>query len=331
MKELDVRIVVTGSLAYDYIMDFPGYFKDHILPDKVHMLSVSFLVDSMRRMRGGVAGNIAYSLALLGERPLVVGSAGQDFREYREWIERQGVDTSGVVEIEDEFTASCFINTDKANNQIVAFYAGAMGESKNLSLLDLGLGTDDFVVISPTDPEAMIRYADECRQLGVPFMFDPGKQTPRLEGEHILAGLDGASVLIGNDYEFGMMARKTGRTEEELIESAPLTVVTRGEKGSTIYSNEPDGQEVEIPIAPITELADPTGAGDAYIAGMVFGLARDFPLPVAGRVAALTAAYAVEQRGCQEHHFTPADFAERYASAFGPAPEIEALAEAVKR
>jgi adenosine kinase len=282
-------------------------------------------------MRGGVAGNIAYSLALLGERPLVVGSAGQDFREYREWIERQGVDTSGIVEIEDEFTASCFINTDKANNQIVAFYAGAMGESKNLSLLDLGLGADDFVVISPTDPEAMIRYADECRQLGVPFMFDPGKQTPRLEGEHILAGLDGASVLIGNDYEFGMMARKTGRTEEELIESAPLTVVTRGEKGSTIYSNEPDGQEVEIPIAPITELADPTGAGDAYIAGMVFGLARDFPLPVAGRVAALTAAYAVEQRGCQEHHFTPADFAERYASAFGPAPEIEALAEAVKR
>jgi adenosine kinase len=331
LKELDVRIVVTGSLAYDYIMDFPGYFKDHILPDKVHMLSVSFLVDSMRRMRGGVAGNIAYSLALLGERPLVVGSAGQDFGEYREWIERQGVDTSGIVEIEDEFTASCFINTDKSNNQIVAFYAGAMGESKNLSLLDLGLGADDFVVISPTDPEAMIRYADECRQLGVPFMFDPGKQTPRLEGEHILAGLDGASVLIGNDYEFGMMARKTGRTEEELIESTPLTVVTRGEKGSTIYSNEPDGQEVEIPIAPIAELADPTGAGDAYIAGMVFGLARNFPLPVAGRVAALTAAYAVEQRGCQEHHFTPADFAERYASAFGPAPEIEALAEAVKR
>jgi adenosine kinase len=325
-----VRIVVTGSLAYDYIMDFPGNFKDHILEDKVHMLTVSFLVDSMRRMRGGVAGNIAYSLALLGERPLVVGSAGGDFGEYREWIEGQGVDTSGIVENEDEFTASCFINTDKANNQIVAFYAGAMEDSKKLSLLDLGLGEDDLVVISPTDPEAMIRYADECRQLGVPFMFDPGKQTPRLEGEHILAGLDGARVLIGNDYEFGMMARKTGKSEEELIESAPLTIVTRGEKGSTIYSNE-TGDEVEIPIAPITELADPTGAGDAYIAGIVFGLARDFPLPVAGRVAALTAAYAVEQRGCQEHHFTPADFAERYASAFGSAPEIEALAEAVKR
>lgn len=325
-----MRIVVTGSLAYDYIMDFPGNFKDHILPDKVHMLTVSFLVDSMRRMRGGVAGNIAYSLALLGERPLVVGSAGGDFGEYREWIEGQGVDVSGIVENEDEFTASCFINTDKANNQIVAFYAGAMEDSKKLSLLDLELGADDLVVISPTDPEAMIRYADECRQLGVRFMFDPGKQTPRLEGEHILAGLDGASVLIGNDYEFGMMARKTGKSEEELIASTPLAVVTRGEQGSTIYSNE-TGEEVEIPIAPIAELADPTGAGDAYIAGIVFGLARDFPLPVAGRVAALTAAYAVEQRGCQEHHFTPADFAERYASAFGPAPEIEALAETVKR
>lgn len=326
-----MRIVVTGSLAYDYIMNFPGNFKDHILPDKVHMLTVSFLVDSMRRMRGGVAGNIAYSLALLGERPLVVGSAGGDFGEYREWMEDKGVDTSGIVEIEDDFTASCFINTDEANNQIVAFYSGAMEDTKKLSLLELGLDADDLVVISPTDPEAMMRYVDECRQLGVRFMFDPGKQTPRLEGEHILAGLDGASVLIGNDYEFAMMAQKAGRTEEELIRSAPLTVVTRGKEGSTIYSNESDEGEVQIPIAPIAHLADPTGAGDAYIAGIVFGLARDFPLPVVGRVAALTAAYAVEQQGCQEHGFTLDEFAGRYRAAFGSAPEVEALAEAVKR
>jgi adenosine kinase len=325
-----MRIVVTGSLAYDYIMDFPGHFKDHILPDKAHMLTVSFLVDSMRRMRGGVAGNIAYSLALLGERPLVVASAGQDFGEYREWMERQGIDTSGIVETEDDFTASCFINTDKSNNQIVAFYAGAMAQAKNLSLLDLGLTADDLVVISPTDPEAMSRYADECRQLGVPFLFDPGKQTPRLEGEQILAGMTGASVLIGNDYEFAMLAQKTGRTEEELISAAPLTVVTRGEQGSTIYA-ETDGQEVNIPIAPVTDVVDPTGAGDAYIAGLVFGLARRFPLEVVGRIAALTAAYAIEQRGCQEHHFTPAEFAERYANVFGSSPEVESLAEPVKR
>ena len=324
-----MRIVVTGSLAYDYIMNFPGDFKDHVLPDKAHMLSVSFLVDSMRRMRGGVAGNVAYSLALLGERPLVVASAGQDFGEYREWMERQGVDASGIAEVEDDFTASCFINTDMANNQLVAFYPGAMAQAKSLSLMDLDLGADDLVVISPTDPEAMSRYADECRSLGVPFLFDPGKQTPRLSGGQILTGLEGASVLISNDYEFAMMAQKTGKSEEELISSAPLTVVTRGEEGSTIYTNENSEGRVEIPVAPITGVVDPTGAGDAYIAGLVFGLARDFPMPVVGRVAALTAAYAVEQQGCQEHRYTPAEFAERYAGAFGPTPEVEALAEPV--
>jgi adenosine kinase len=331
MKESTVRIVVTGSLAYDYIMNFPGDFKDHILPDKAHMLTVSFLVDSMRQMRGGVAGNIAYSLALLGERPLVVATAGKDFGEYREWMERRGVDASGVVEVEDDFTASCFINTDEANNQLVAFYPGAMARAKELSLENLGLGVDDLVVISPTDPEAMTRYADECRALGVPFLFDPGKQTPRLSGEQILAGLEGASVLISNDYEFAMMARKTGRTEADLISAAPLTVVTRGKQGSTIYSAETNGQGLEVPIAPITGVVDPTGAGDAYLAGLVFGLARRFPLEVVGRVAALTAAYAIEQRGCQEHHFTPTEFAERYAGAFGSSPEIEALAEPVTR
>jgi adenosine kinase len=322
-----VRIVVTGSIAYDYIMNFPGYFKDHILPDKVHMLTVSFLVDSMRRMRGGVAGNIAYSLALLGERPLVVATVGQDFAEYRAWMERQGIDPAGIAEVPDEFTASCFINTDQANNQILAFYTGAMAHSKNLSLEGLGLGPDDMVVISPTDPEAMSRYTEECRRMGVPFLFDPGKQTPRLDAEQIVNGLTGASVLVGNDYEYAMMAKKIGWSEAELIAAAPLTVVTRGAQGSTIYTGATNGQGVDIPVAPIAEVCDPTGAGDAYLAGLVFGLARKLPLPVTGRIAALTAAYTIEQRGCQEHHFTPAEFAERYAAAFGPAPEVEALAE----
>ena len=321
-----MRIVVTGSLAYDYIMNFPGYFKDHILPDKVHMLSVSFLVDSMRRMRGGVAGNIAYTLALLGERPLVVATAGQDFGEYRAWMEHQGIDASGIKLIDDEFTASCFINTDKSNNQIVAFYTGAMAQSKHLSLLDFGLGAGDLVIISPTDPEAMSRYAEECRTHGIPFLFDPGKQTPRLDSEQILAGLTGASVLVGNDYEFGMMAQKTGKSEAELIASAPLTVVTRGEQGSTLYTSQTNGQGLHIPVAPIADVVDPTGAGDAYLGGLVFGLARRFPLEVTGRVAALAAAYAIEHRGGQEHTYTPAAFAERYAAAFGAAAEIEALA-----
>jgi adenosine kinase len=326
-----VRIVVTGSLAYDYIMDFPGYFKDHILPDKVHMLTVSFLVDSMRRMRGGVAGNIAYNLALLGERPLVVATAGHDFSEYRAWMERQGIDAGGIAEVADEFTASCFINTDRANNQIVAFYAGAMAHDRNLSLTGLGLGPDDLVIISPTDPLAISRYADECRALGVPFVFDPGKQTPRLTGEQILTGLTGARALVGNDYEFAMMAQATGRSEAELIASTPITVVTRGAEGSIIYQNGASGNGVEpqtathVPVAQVEAVRDPTGAGDAYLAGLVFGLARRMPPAVAGRIAALLAAYAIEQRGCQEHHFTPGEFAERYRGAFGAAPEIEAL------
>lgn len=325
MKETPVRIVVTGSLAYDYIMNFPGYFKDHILPDKVHMLSVSFLVDSMKRMRGGVAGNIAYTLALLGERPLVCASAGQDFGEYRAWMHNQGIDTAAITEIEQEFTASCFINTDLSNNQIVAFYTGAMAHSRHLSLLDLGLTPHDWVIISPTDPEAMTRYAEECRQHGIPFIFDPGKQTPRLDGDQILAGLTGASVLVGNDYEFAMMAQKTGRTEQQLIESTPITCVTRGVEGSTIYDARTGGDPIHVPVAPVREVVDPTGAGDAYLGGLAFGLARGMPLDVTGRIAALAAAYAIEHRGCQEHAYTPADFTERYTAAFGSTPEIETL------
>jgi adenosine kinase len=278
-------------------------------------------------MRGGVAGNIAYSLALLGERPLVVATAGGDFDEYREWMESKGIDASGIVTFEDDFTASAFINTDKAHNQIVAFYPGAMARSSELSVEELGLGDDDLVVISPSDPVAMTRCAEECRSLGVPFLFDPGKQTPQMDGEQILSGLEGASVLVGNDYEFAMMAQKTGKSEEELISSTPLTVVTRGEEGSTIYADENGNEGLKIPAAPVEEVVDPTGAGDAYIAGLVFGLARDFPLEVVGSVAALTAAYAVERRGSQEHHYTAAEFAERYANAFGSSPEIEALAE----
>lgn len=312
-----MRIIVTGSLAYDYIMNFPGYFKDHILPEKAHILSVSFLVDAMRKMRGGVAGNIAYNLALLGERPQIFGTAGHDFDDYRQWLEDQGVDTSRIVTVDDEFTSSCFITTDQADNQIVAFYAGAMAHSRQLSLRTLELTSEDLVLISPSDSEAMYHHAMECQELGIPYVFDPGKQTPRLEAEHIRAGLTGARMLVGNDYEFGMMARKLEIREEDLIASAPITVVTRGELGSTIYTREPDHRKLDIPVAPIHKINDPTGAGDAYLAGLVFGLSRRLPLDVTGRVAALAAAYAIEQRGCQEHHYTFEAFATRYEEAFG--------------
>ncbi|ACL26400.1 carbohydrate kinase family protein [Chloroflexus aggregans] len=310
-----MKIVVTGSLAFDYIMDFPGYFKDFMLSDKAHILSVSFLVDSMRKMRGGVAGNIAYNLSLLGERPLIVGSAGHDFDAYRDWLEEQGVDTSGITIIEHEFTSSCFINTDKANNQIVAFYAGAMSHDHHNSLLNLGLTADDLVLISPTNPDAMRRFALECRQMGVPYIFDPGKQTPRLDADLLEVGLRGAQVLIGNDYEFGMMAKCLELSEDELIGRAPITVVTRGVNGSHIFV---DGQlAADIPVAPVEEVRDPTGAGDAYLAGIAFGLVHRLSWEMTGRIAALCAAYAIEERGCQEHRFTLPQFAARYRAAFG--------------
>jgi adenosine kinase len=310
-----MRIVVTGSLAFDYIMDFPGYFKDHLLMEKQHMLSVSFLVDSMKRLRGGVAGNVAYNLALLGERPLMVGTVGQDFGDYRVWLERHGIDTSGLVEIVNEFTASCFINTDRANNQIVAFYPGAMSHDHKLSLAELGLTSEDLVLISPTTPEAIESYAVECQQLGIPYIFDPGKQSPRLSASHIRTGLSGARAFVGNDYEFGMMARMLEISEEELISSVPLTVVTRGEAGSLIYV---DGNlAATIPTAPVRDVVDPTGAGDAYLAGLALGIAHEMPLEVSGRLAALAAAYAIEERGCQEHVYGRDAFAERYLAAFG--------------
>lgn len=325
-----MRIIVTGSLAYDYIMAFPGSFQDHIVPEMLHKLTISFLVDSMRRMRGGVAGNIAYTLALLGERPLVLASAGQDFGEYRGWMERQGIDTTGIHEVAEDFTASCFINTDRNNNQIVAFYPGAASYSRHLSLEDVGVTADDIVIISPTDPDAMVRHAEECRRIGARFVFDPGKQTPRLTGDQIVAGMDGATALVGNDYEFAMMAQATGRSVETLLHTAPLAVVTRGEHGSTIYDHR-HGTVHDVPPAPVDDVVDPTGAGDAYLGGLVFGLARGLPLPVTGRVAALAASYAIERRGCQEHTFTSAEFAARYEHVFGATPSLNAPDAAVTR
>jgi len=310
-----VRIIVTGSLAYDYIMDFPGKFSDHILPDKVHMLTVSFLVDSMKRLRGGTAGNIAYNLGLLGAKAVLVSAAGQDFAEYRDVLVTRGVDLKGVKEVPNEFTASCFINTDQVNNQIVAFYPGAVVHAREVTLASVGLEKADWVIISPTDPESMLRHTAECKKAGVSYIFDPGKQTPRLDKAQLLGGIDGCAALVGNDYEFGMMARTTGLGEEQLIAMAPLTVMTRGHEGSRIYVQ--GKVAAEIPVAKVEKVVDPTGAGDAYLAGLAHGLAKGLPHDVAGRMASLTAAYAIEKRGCQEHAFDRAGFSRRFFESFG--------------
>lgn len=321
-----MRIVVTGSLAYDYIMNFPGYFKDHILPEKAHIISVSFLVDSMKRMRGGVAGNIAYNLAMLGEQPLVFSIAGSDFEDYNALLRARGVDTSQITIVPDEFTASCFITTDSADNQIVAFYPGSMSLSPQLSLHGIGLSHDDLVLVSSSDPASMDRVARECQELGIPYIFDAGKQAPRLTAEHLRTGLRGTQILIGNDYEFGMMAKTLDITEAELIASVPTAVVTLGERGSLIYTSATNGQGMPIPVVPVANVIDPTGAGDAFLSGFVVGLKHNMPLDVAGRMGALASAYVLEQRGCQEHNYTLAEFVARYAAVFGPNEHVARLA-----
>jgi adenosine kinase len=314
---------VTGSIAYDYIMVFPGRFRDHILPEKIHILSVSFLVDSLKRMKGGTGANIAFNLALLGERPMLVGTVGEDFGEYRQWLDRHGVDTSTTKVISGDFTASCFINTDLQDSQITAFYPGAMSKAATISLRELDATPGDIVVIAPNDPAAMARYAAECTEHHIPYLYDPSMQIPRMSREELRAGMAGAKVLAGNDYEFGMMAEKLGIGEPELRTSVPVTVMTRGEAGALITA---DGVAHDIPPAKPDRVTDPTGAGDAFRAGLLLGMKRGFPWPVTGRIASLTAVYAIENSGTQSHSYTPTEFVARYEANFGPSAEVATLA-----
>ncbi len=319
-----MSIIVTGSVAYDYLMSFPGRFQEHILPDQLHQVSLSFLVDSMRKQRGGCAPNIAYSLALLGERPTVMATVGQDFGEYRAWLEDQGVDTSAIVEVEGEFTSSFFVNTDLENNQIASFYVGAMGWADRLSLHDLDHDEIEVAIISPNAPAAMVKYPRECQALGIPYIYDPSQQIIRLSGEELLEGTRGARMLIVNDYEFSMIKNKTGLSEEELLALPEVTIVTRGEAGSTIYAG---GQELHVPVVPPQPLAEPTGVGDGYRAGVIKGLRRGYPWQVTGRIASLAATYVLEQHGTQNHRYTVEEFAARYRQVFGDTPELQDLIE----
>ncbi len=317
-----MRIFVTGSIAFDYIMVFPGRFRDHILPDRMHVLSVSFLVDSLTRRRGGTGANIAYNLGLLGESPVLVGTVGEDFGDYRAWLESHGVDCHAVKIITGEHTASCFINTDLQDNQITAFYPGAMAQAATLSLAEAGVTPSDLVVIAPNDPVAMNRYTAECIERRVPYLYDPSMQLPRLEPAELERGCRGAQILAGNDYEFGMMAEKLGCGETELRRIAPVTVMTRGEAGALITV---DGEEIEIPAARPVKVVDPTGAGDAFRSGFVLGMKKGLPWPVVGRLASLTAVYAIEQPGTQQHRYSIDQFLVRYQENFGTLSEADRL------
>jgi adenosine kinase len=310
-----VSVVCTGSIAFDYILSFKGRFKDHILPDKTHMINLSFLVESLKKRRGGVAGNYAYNLALLGYPSAVLATAGSDAAEYRGWLEGLGVDCRGLRLMDDEISATGFTTTDLDDNQITGYYGGAMNLAGTLGLDDT-VPAPEAVIVGPNAPDAMLRLVRECRQRGVRWVFDPAHQLPHLSGDDLLDGARGAWVLIGNDYELEMIQHRTGRTMDELMELSELVVTTLGREGSRIDKGK---RSHAIAAAPARVESDPTGAGDAYRAGLVAALLRGLDIPTAGAVASLAATYAVEQVGTIEHAYSREEFSARFNEAFATA------------
>jgi adenosine kinase len=308
-----MKIVVTGSIAYDYLMSFPGKFTEHLLPEHMHRISLSFLVDTMDKRRGGCAANIAYTLALLGARPLLMATAGEDFGEYRQWLDAAGIDTTHAKQIPGKFCASFFCSTDSANNQIASFYTGAMADAGQLSfraVKDCGLA-----IIAPNDPGAMVQYADECRALRIPFIFDPGQQCARMEGEQLRDGITGATIVIVNDYELELLRQKTGMSEHDILVVARTLIVTRGENGSSII----DGSgRIDVPAVTPARIIDPTGVGDAFRGGLMRGIALGLSYEQSARMGSVAATYALEHLGGQSHSYTWREFTDRYEEHFGP-------------
>ncbi len=315
------QVVLVGSIAYDYIMRFPGHFNEHILPDQLDRLSLSFLVDEMRKERGGVAANIGYTMGLLGATPLLFGTVGQDFGDYRQWLEQHGVDTSGVLVLDHKFTASFFVNTDLGNRQIASFYAGAMGDAAQLSLYDLNPEAIEFVVISPTAPDAMAKAVRECKALGLPYIYDPSQQTVRLSKEELLEGIDGSLMLIVNDYELGLIEKKTGLDSDAIHALTSNLVVTRGEQGITILND----ATRDIPPALTDNVVDPTGLGDAFRGGFLRAYIGGADWETAGKVGALAATYCLESIGTQSQQYDIEAFIERFEQVYGNAEPVRAL------
>ena len=321
-----MSIFLTGSIAFDYLMSFPGYFKDHILPEHLESISLSFLVDDMVRRPGGVAANIAYTLGLLGEHPKLVATAGVDFTEYRQKLEDAGVDTSAVKIIEDKFTASFFVNTDRSNAQIASFYAGAMADAAIIAMDDLNLTEEDLVVISPNAPDAMIKYARECQALGVRYIFDPSQQIVRLDEQDLIDGICGAHALFVNEYEFELLQKHTKLSAEEIINNLSFAVITRAEYGSRVYQ---DGKVlIDVPAFPPLQVLDPTGVGDAFRAGFLKGYVNGLNLVVCAQIGALAATYSLEVTGSQTQTYVFSEFVNRFRTQFDDQGVLNGLLQA---
>jgi adenosine kinase len=304
--------LICGSMAYDTVMVFEGRFKDHILPDRIHMLNVSFLAPSMRRNFGGCAGNIAYNLKLLGGSGQIMATVGHDFAPYALWLQKCGVSTAHIRTIDSEFTAQAYITTDLDSNQITAFHPGAMNQSHHMRIADARGAT--LGLISPDGRQGMLEHAAQFAAAGIPFIFDPGQGLPMFNGEELRCFIGQAAYVAVNDYEGSLLSERTGWSVDDIAARVQALIVTRGAAGSWIYTGR---QKLEIPVAPAARLADPTGCGDAYRAGLLYGLQKGLDWPTTGRIASLAGSIKMEHHGTQQHHYTMPDFAARYKAAFG--------------
>jgi len=300
-------IIVSGSLAYDRIMDFPGHFSDHILPDKIHALNVCFQVDGMKEKFGGTAGNIAYALTLMGERPAISATIGRDYHQYFKWLAKNGISNETIKIIDDEFTASAYITTDKADNQITGFNPGAMKYSSSLDFDKLN-PKETLMVISPGNLEDMVNYPRFCKGRGIDYIFDPGQSLPMLDGKDLMQTIEGCLILISNDYELDLIMSKTGLSKETLRRRARTIIVTLGELGSKVFTQE---GEISVSAVKPMKVEDPTGAGDSYRGGLISGLIQGKDIEHCARLGSVCASFAVECYGTQEYRFSPEEFNER--------------------
>ena len=304
--------LICGSMAYDTVMVFEGRFREHILPDRIHVLNVSFLAPSMRRNFGGCAGNIAYNLKLLGGSGLIMATVGHDFAPYANWLAECGIASRHVRVLPDEFTAQAFITTDLDDNQITAFHPGAMNHA-HLNAVSDAAGVQ-LGIVAPDGRQGMLDHAAQFTAAGIPFVFDPGQGLPMFNGEELRSFVTRATWVAVNDYEGSLLTERTGWTLDDIAARVRALIVTRGGQGSWIYA---DRVRHDIPVARAVQLADPTGCGDAYRAGLLYGLQRGLDWPTIGRVASLAGAIKIESHGTQQHRYDPAGFATRYRENFG--------------
>jgi adenosine kinase len=306
-------ILVAGSVSFDHIMDFPGKFSSHILPENIHIINLSFQVDTLKKERGGTGANICYNLALFGDKPKLLATVGEDFAKFRYHLEKYGVNTELVKSVPFEFTSSFFVITDQADNQIGGFYQGAMKHASDLSVKDANLSKKDFVIIAPTEVTAMAKYAGECKSLGIRYMFDPGMQLPRFNDSDLKESIENAHILIGNDYEISAIRKRTGLENGSLLDMVEILITTMGEQGCVIETKK-HGKHLlfEVASAKKQEIIDPTGAGDAFRGGFIAGYLKGLDLDICGKMGNVAAAYAIEKYGTTNHLFTLDNFRNRY-------------------